>query len=52
MKKLEDKIEAAMEVEGDILRITSVTPYTGPAVNDVQTIRTLENDRLITIGLK
>jgi uncharacterized protein (TIGR03066 family) len=40
-------IKATVEVEGKELRITSVNPNNGQAVTDVQTIRTLEADRLV-----
>ena len=39
-------IKAAVAVEGDVLRITSTNPNNGEQVTDVQTIRTLEGDRL------
>jgi hypothetical protein len=37
----EGTIQAAVAVEGESLRITSVNPQTGKPVTDVQTIRTL-----------
>jgi hypothetical protein len=43
----EGTIKASVEVEGDILRITSVNPKTGQTMTDVQTIRTLEGDRFV-----
>jgi hypothetical protein len=43
----EGTIKAAVEVEGESLRITSVNPQTGQAVTDVQTIRTLEGDHFV-----
>ena len=43
----EGTIKASVEVEGDILRITSVHPRTGESATDVQTIRTLERDHFV-----
>ena len=40
-------IKATVEVEGEELRITSVNPNNGQKVTDIQTIRTLESDRLV-----
>jgi hypothetical protein len=40
-------IKATVEVEDDILRITSVNPNNGQKATDVQTIRTLEGDRFV-----
>jgi hypothetical protein len=40
-------IKATVEVEDDILRITSVNPSNGQTATDVQTIRTLEGDRFV-----
>jgi hypothetical protein len=47
MKGKEGKIKAAVEVDGETLRITSVNPYTKQPETDVQTIRTLSNDQFI-----
>ena len=43
----EGKIEATVEVEEVIMRITSVNPSNGQKVTDVQTIRTLDRDRFV-----
>ena len=40
-------IKATVEVEDDILRITSVNPNNGTTATDVQTIRTLAGDRFV-----
>jgi predicted methyltransferase len=40
-------IKATVEVEEDILRITSVNPNNGQKATDVQTIRTLEGDHFV-----
>jgi hypothetical protein len=40
-------IKATVDVEGEILRITTVNPNNGQKVTDEQTIRTLEGDRLV-----
>jgi hypothetical protein len=40
-------IKATVEVEDEILRISTVNPNNGQAVTDAQTIRTLEGDRFV-----
>jgi hypothetical protein len=43
----EGTMEATVEVEGEVLRITSEDQSTGQRVTDVQTIRTLLGDQLV-----
>jgi uncharacterized protein (TIGR03066 family) len=47
MKGKEGTIKATVEVEGETMRITSINPYTNRSETDVQTIRTLEDDRFV-----
>jgi hypothetical protein len=47
MKGKEGKILAKVEVENDLLRITSVNPYTKQPETDVHTIRMLHDDQLV-----
>jgi uncharacterized protein (TIGR03066 family) len=43
----EGTIKGKVEVDGDTLRITSTNPFTRRPETDVQTIRTLTEDRLV-----
>lgn len=47
MKGKEGKISAQVQVEGRSLRITTINPFTKMPETDTQTIRTLEEDRLV-----